>query len=205
MRKFFLGVSSVVFAAVSTLPNTALAQEVSIIGLINNGSGCPQGTVSVQISATKTGGLPDTLILSFPPFRAVQGSNVLPRDRRKNCSVAINLRIPQGYSFSLFRAQYAGAANLPQNVSGVRRLTYSFPFSGSATFQTVLNGPFQSNYQRTNTLRPSALAWSPSGGTVALNLESQVFLRGDRTPNAAISVKQITGGVTERYGIQWRK
>jgi hypothetical protein len=209
MRKFFLGVSSVVFAAVSVLSNTALAQtvnQVQVTGFTYGGSGCPQGTsVSGQISATNPGGRADLLILSFDSFRASQGKNISPSERQKSCNIAINLRIPQGYSFSLYRAQYAGYADLPVGMRGVHKITYSFPFSNTATFQTVLNGLYQSNYQRTDTLQSSALVWSPCSQLVPLNLRTSVALRGDRTPNASISVKQITGKVTQRYGIQWRK
>lgn len=208
MKKKFLGVSSVVFAAVSVLSNTALAQtinQVQVTGFTYGGSGCPQGTsVSGQISATNPGGT-DLLILSFDSFRASQGKNISPSERQKSCNIAINLRIPQGYSFSISRAQYAGYADLPMGMRGVHKITYSFPFSNTATFQTVLNGLYQSNYQRTDTLESSALVWSPCSPLVPLNLRTSVALQGDRTPNASISVKQITGKVTQRYGIQWRK
>lgn len=142
MKKKFLGVSSVVFAAVSVLSNTALAQtinQVQVTGFTYGGSGCPQGTsVSGQISATNPGGT-DLLILSFDSFRASQGKNISPSERQKSCNIAINLRIPQGYSFSLSRAQYAGYANLAAGMRGVHKITYSFPFSNTATFPTVLN------------------------------------------------------------------
>jgi len=202
MRKFTLGVSSVVFAAVSALlANAALAQQVQIKGFIANGSGCPPGTsVNGQISATKPGALPDTLILSFAPYRAEQGPGISLANRRKNCDITLNLNVPPGFSFTLVDAEYKGFANLPRGVTGVQRTSYSFPFNpnSKATFETVLNGPFRSNYQRTDDVLVAG--WSPCRETVPLNLATQVFISGDRTKSASISVK-----APQRYGIQWRR
>jgi hypothetical protein len=200
MRKIILGTSSVVFAVVSALlANSALAQQVQINGFISGGSGCPRGTsVSGRISATKPGALPDTLILSFAPFRAVQGPGIASIERRKNCNITIDLAVPQGFSFSLVDAEYQGFANLPRGVKGVQSTTYSFPFSNSATFATVLNGPFRSNYKRTDDV--GAAVFSPCSRSVPLSIATQVFLSGDRTKSASISVK-----APQRYGIQWRR
>lgn len=212
-KTILLGVSSVVLG-VSALSNTALAQNINQVRIENfayGGEGCPQGSsVNPQISATRPGGLVDVLTLSLPEFTVAQGTNVSISERRKNCNVAINLRIPQGYSFSISRAQYAGAANIPLNVSGVHRLIYSFPFSDTATFETVLNGVFQSRYYfRTSTLQPSALVWSPCSQLAALNLRTSLALQGNPESNASLGIRQVTKTatqtVTERYNIQWRR
>lgn len=202
MRRTVLGVSSVVFAAVCALPNAASAQEVEIKGFAANGSGCPLDSVASLISGPP-GELPNTLTLLFSEFIAQQGPSINASERRKNCSVAINLEVPQGFSFSLIEAEYKGFADLPSGVSGVQRTTYSFPFSNRAAFQTVLNGPFTDDYLRTDEL--GAAVFSPCRATVPLNLESQVFLRGNAKPQAMMTLDRNTTRVTQVYHFQWKR
>lgn len=205
MRKFFLGVSSIVFAAVSTLSNTALAQttdQAKITGFAYGGSGCAQGTVGNLISASPEG-LPDTLTLLFDAYEALQGAGVSSSERQKSCNIAINIDVPQGFSFSLLQAEYKGYADLPVGVRGIQRTTYEFPFSNRGTFETELKGPYEEDYRRTDEV--GTAVWSPCGGSVPLNLQTSVALRGDRKPNASMNVERFTGKLTQLYNFQWRQ
>lgn len=204
MRKITLGVSGVVFAAVSALAsNAALAQQVSIVGFASGGSGCPGNTVAGLLTSSLPGTLPDTLTLLFDAYIAEQGPGISAIDRRKNCNITIDLAVPQGFSFSLVEAEYRGFADLAAGVKGVQTTTYSFPFSNSATFGTVLDGPLTGNYKRNDEL--GAAVFSPCKQSVPLTLATQAFLSGDRTKSALLTVDQATTRVTQKYSFQWRK
>jgi hypothetical protein len=204
MRKITLGISSVVFAAVSALlSNAASAQQVSIAGFVSGGSGCPGDTVRGLLTSSLPGTLPDTLTLLFDAYIAEQGPGIASIERRKNCNITIDLAVPQGFSFSLVEAEYRGFADLPTGVKGVQSTTYSFPFSNSATFQTVLNGPLTANYKRNDEL--GAAVFSPCKQSVPLTLATQAFLSGDRTKSALITLDQTTTRVTHIYSFQWRR
>lgn len=197
-------------AAVTVLPlfsHSASAQigKVSINSINAGGDGCPQGTYSGQITATKPGGLPDLLIIFFDEYEAAQGQGVAPTERQKNCNLAINIGVPQGYQFSLFQAQYDGYADLPSSVRGIQRTTYSFPFTNQATFATVINGPYQGAYQRFDNIGLESVVWSPCGAVAPLNLRTSVALQGSRTPSASMNLEQFTARVEQVYGVQWRQ
>ena len=184
------------------MSNAALAQQVQITGFAHGGSGCPQGTVGSLISGPP-GGLPNTLTLLFDAFEASQGSGVAARLRQVNCNIAINLLVPQGFSFSLFEAEYRGYADLPSGLRGVQTTTYAFQFSNSATFETEIRGPYEDEYERTDEV--GTAVFSPCGGSVPLNLRTSVALRGNRTSNASMNVEQITNRVTQLYNFRWRR
>jgi len=204
MKNFTLGVSSVVFAAVSALlSNAALAQEVTIGGFITKGTGCPSGTVEGLLTGDPES-LPNTLTLLFSQYIAEQGPGIPIGSRRKNCDITVNLNVPPGFSFTLVEAEYKGFADLAAGVTGTQRTSYSFPFNpnNKAVFETVLNGEFTDDYQRNDEV--VGAIWSPCGETVPLNLATQVFLSGDRTAPGLMTLDRSSTRVTHIYNFQWR-
>jgi hypothetical protein len=97
--------------------------EVEIRGVSYGGSGCPGGSVGYQISDDRT-----TITLLYDEFIAQAGSGIAPKDRRKNCNLNLKLQYPQGWQFSVFRADYRGHVTLPAGATG--RATANYFFSG---------------------------------------------------------------------------
>ncbi len=99
--------------------------DVQIKGFTYGGSGCPAGTVGSQLSTDLT-----TLTLIYDAFIAQSGANVQPKDYRKNCQLNVKLQFPQGWQFSVFKADYRGHATLPKGDTGSVNANYYF--SGSS-------------------------------------------------------------------------
>lgn len=95
--------------------------DIEIKGVAYAGSGCQSGTVASQLSTDKT-----TLTLIYDDFIAQSGKNIPPKDYRKNCQLNVKLRYPQGWQFSVFKADYRGHATLPHGATGTCKATYYF-------------------------------------------------------------------------------
>ena len=106
--------------------------DVQIKGLAYGGSGCPAGSVDSSLSTDLT-----TLTIIYDQFQAQAGPNIQPKDYRKNCQLNVKLQFPQGWQFSVFKADYRGYANLPKGDTGSVNANYYF--SGS-TQQVCLRG-----------------------------------------------------------------
>lgn len=195
-------------AAALTLASTAFAQQEVFIRSLNfNGTGCDPFSARGQLYDVNRDGLPEQFQILFSSYTAEQGPNVLPAQRRKNCNITVQLRLPQGYQFSIGEVRYLGYADLPGSVRGRQLSTYEFPFQGSppVSFQTVLVGPFSDNYERTDRVGIESLVWSRCGTEAPLNIRTEVRLEGNRAPSALLSTDQIDGFVKQIYGLTWRR
>ncbi len=122
----FASVASIAVAAPTLAERDGPSgHEVQINGFTYGGSGCPAGTVGSMLSGDRT-----TLTLIYDEFIAQAGVGIAPKERRKNCQVNVKLHFPQGWQFSIFKADYRGHATLPQGASGTCKATYYF--SGSS-------------------------------------------------------------------------
>lgn len=99
--------------------------EVKIAGFTYGGSGCPSGTVGSMLSSDLT-----TLTLIYDKFIAQAGPGLQPKDYRENCQTNVKLQYPQGWQFSVFKADYRGHVTLPENDTGTVKANYYF--SGSS-------------------------------------------------------------------------
>ena len=95
--------------------------EVQIQALAFAGSGCPAGSVSGQLSSDLT-----TLTLLYASFVAQAGKNIPASDYRKNCQLNVKIKYPQGWQFSVFKADYRGYAQIPTGDTGTCKATYYF-------------------------------------------------------------------------------
>jgi hypothetical protein len=100
--------------------------EVEIKGFTYAGSGCKANTVGHMLSTDQT-----TLTLIFgEDFTVQSGKGIQPKERRRNCQLNVKLHYPQGWQFSILKADYRGHATIPKGSSGTCSATYYF--SGSS-------------------------------------------------------------------------
>ena len=118
----FASVASVAVAAPALTPRDGPSgHEVEIRDFTYGGSGCLGGTVASMLSTDLT-----TLTLIYDDFIAQSGPGIQPKDRRKNCQLNVKLHYPQGWQFSVFKADYRGRATLPSGTTGTCKATYYF-------------------------------------------------------------------------------
>lgn len=118
-----------------TLATGPSGHEVQITGIAFAGSGCPAGSVSGQLSSDLT-----TLTLLYSEFIAQAGPGIAPSQYRKNCQLNVKIRYPQGWQFSIFKADYRGYAQIPAGDTGTCKATYYF--SGDSRQVNSLHSPF---------------------------------------------------------------
>ena len=86
------------------------------------GSGCADAsTVNNQISDDAR-----AFTLSFNSFTAEIGPGVPLGDRHSKCKIKVDIQIPQGWSYTLFDADYRGEAYLEEGVSARFASKYYF-------------------------------------------------------------------------------
>lgn len=95
--------------------------DVSITGVAFAGSGCPAGSVAGQLATDLT-----TLTLLYDSFVSQAGPGIKASEYRKNCQLNVKLQYPQGWQFSVFKADYRGYAQVPEGDTGTVKSTYYF-------------------------------------------------------------------------------
>jgi hypothetical protein len=99
--------------------------NVTVDVLTVNGSGCPAGTARVTPAPDNTG-----FRVAYSRYAAEVGPGADPTELRKNCQLSLLVRVPQGFTYAIARADYSGVAHLAGGATG-RRTTTS-PTTGSA-------------------------------------------------------------------------
>ncbi|CAI6334689.1 unnamed protein product [Periconia digitata] len=146
--------------------------SVTIQGVTYGGTGCPQGTLSAQLSDDRT-----TVTLIFDTYIASIGPTVAVTENRKNCQLNVNIKYPGGFQYSVLSADYRGYAAIQKGVEGLLKSTYYF--SGQ-TQQSITEysfvGPVTGDYLKSDKADSTSTVWSPCGANGLLNINSQVRL-----------------------------
>jgi len=139
------------------------------------GSGCPAGTASATVS-------PDGKALSiiFDDYIVEAGGDTRKRVARKNCSIAIPVHVPQGFSVSIIDVDYRGYNMIPRG--GKARFSAEYFFAGRRGPKVVKNfrGSMDDEYLVRNKLGLNASVWSPCGADVNLRVNSSMMVRTNR-------------------------
>jgi len=186
---FFAALAAAAPATRPALGGAPSGHEVQIKSISFAGSGCPAGTVSGQLSSDLT-----TLTLLFAQFTAQAGSGIPAVEYRKNCQLNVKLQYPQGWQWSVFKADYRGYAYLPSGGKGTCKATYYFSGSSQQMSSTIiLTGPYDNNYIKTDEFNDVSLVWSPCGMEGMLNINSEVRITPlDSKAPALMTVYQAT-------------
>jgi hypothetical protein len=128
-----------------------------------------------------------TITLLYDSFVAQSGAGIQPSEARKNCQLNVQLALPQGWQFSVFKADYRGYAYLQAGDSGVVKATYYFSGDSTQVASTLtINGAYDDNYLKTDTFGLESTVWSPCGEEGLLNINSEVRVTPISTNNTAL-------------------
>jgi hypothetical protein len=177
---------------------------VKIHSLSWAGSGCPAGSVAENIAPDFT-----AFTLLFDSYVAEIGPGQPLSKSRRNCQILIDLDFPQGWSFTMFDADYRGYLSVEAGVSGSQQSQYYFQGeTQTARLQTKLVGPYDGDYQMRDTLTLDAEVWSGCGAHRALIINTDVRLMntsGGSKAQGLMTLDSVNGKVTHIYGMQWRR
>ncbi|KAH8681777.1 hypothetical protein BX600DRAFT_544282 [Xylariales sp. PMI_506] len=175
---------------------------VTIEGIAYAGSGCNAGSVAGALSDDLS-----TITLLYDSFVAQSGEGISPAEARKNCQLNVQVKLPSGWQFSVFKADYRGYAYLQQGDKGVVKATYYF--SGDSTqvaSQQTLNGPYDDNYLKTDELGLQSTVWSPCGEEGLLNINSEVRITPLSSDDSALMTVDSTDlSFTQVHYLQWQE
>ncbi|MFI9237302.1 DUF4360 domain-containing protein [Streptomyces sp. NPDC053079] len=207
-----VGSAAVVLLAASFSPGTASAAErvpppdrVVIDLVAINGSGCPAGTAAVAVAADNT-----AFTVSYSDYLAQVGVGSTPTDFRKNCQLGLNVRVPQGYTYAIARADYRGFAHLQRGATGLERASYYFQgMSQTSSVSHRFAGPVSDNWQVSDVNEVSALVYAPCGAQRILNVNTELRVSAGSsdpaTTNSFMAMDSTDGSVNTLYHFAWKE
>jgi hypothetical protein len=164
------------------------------------GTGCPGGTASVSLS-------PDQKSISFLFDQYVVEAGGGKSFDRKNCNIAIPVRVPNGYSISVFAIDYRGFYGLPSGATAQLNVNYFLAGGGRGVRSTKnFRGPANSDYLTTDTLGLEAVVWSACGADTILRANTTMLVRTNsrgQQAMATVDSADVQAGLV--YHLQWRR
>ncbi|MET9603385.1 DUF4360 domain-containing protein [Streptomyces sp. NPDC006459] len=178
--------------------------KVSVEVVNMNGSGCPAGTTAVAVAPDNT-----AFTVTYSQYTAQSGRDSNPTDFRKNCQIALNVHIPQGYTYAIARADYRGFAHLERGATALQRANYYFAgMSGNTAVDHRLSGPMNNNWQHSDNAAAESLVYAPCGADRLLNINTELRVKSnsaDPSATSFISMDSTDGSVNTLYHFAWKR
>ncbi|WP_176736789.1 DUF4360 domain-containing protein [Oligoflexus tunisiensis] len=187
------------------VPVLVPSEPITIENIQYNGSGCPFGTVAQNVSDDK-----QAFTLTFSEFFAEAGPDVSLAQGRKNCIATVTLHIPAGWQYSVADFYYRGFMQLDEGIKAEHSVDYSFEGQGrTSRFESIMNGPYESDYVYSDSVGISSTVWSPCGVSRALNLNTKIRVSNSNKRNfpdarGFITNDSVDGQITQVFGLTWR-
>jgi hypothetical protein len=184
-------------AATAPDPGTVFIRSVTSIG----GSGCPQGTASASLSADQ-----QSLNVSFSKFSASMGPGIPLTKARVACSIALDINVPQGFTFAISKVTNRGFVNIPSGVSA--KVTSEFHMQGNpeeVAKSTTFTGAAKKEFLVTNSFNIQSINFSKCGIQRNAIVDTNLQLSGSRTKESTISIDGLNKAFTQLYRMTWRR
>lgn len=154
--------------------------------VVANGSGCPQGTATTQISD-------DGLV--FTTTFSAYTINLTPNKTldSKFCQLAIEVIAPPGYSYAVSSFTYEGYAYLESGASA--NLNAIYYHSGVPQRPTGpaknIRGPYDDTWSFTESITTSDINWSPCGAKRDLNIRTTISTTNSSKQQGIVNLTAI--------------
>jgi hypothetical protein len=166
------------------------------------GNGCPQGSVSANLSPDST-----QLSILFDSFVAEAGPASGKTLDRKSCNISIPVTVPSGYSVSVVAVDYRGFVGLPSRRANARfSAEYFFANMPGPRMQRQFIGAQNTDYLIENDLVLSAIVWSACGAQTNLRVNASIMVQNTDFSQDAIATvdsADISSGII--YQLQFRR
>jgi hypothetical protein len=150
----------------ASAPLDKVALDVATI----NGTGCPPGTAAVAVAPDNS-----AFTVTYSNYLARVGRGIPADEGRRNCLLSLVVHIPRGHTYAIVQADYRGFASLAPGAIGTQKAGYYFQgMSQTAQRTHQFFGPFNNDWQATDTTRIKALAWSPCGEQRNFNINTEL-------------------------------
>lgn len=180
--------------------------EVEIKDVTVNGSGCPIGTASVLVTNSRPGGPADYFQVTYDNFIVERGDDLAPKDSRKFCNLALDVKFPQGWAFTIFKMEMDGYAEIARGARGEVKTEYFFPHvSRKKRHRKRVKGPFEGDYTQMDDIGIFSSITSRCGVTIPLNLKTTMKLSGSRKRYSTMTVDVQSGLFVQKFGLRWKR
>ncbi len=173
--------------------------KVYVDSITYDGTGCPAGSVGQSFSSDRS-----QFTLIFDQFVASKGPGVAATEATKTCQMNVNLKVPQGWQYSIGTVDYHGFVSLPKKMKATQEVTYYF--DGDGDFETADSsfvGPVSKDYLIRDTLPFSTVVWSACDKVRPLTITTQLQLKGGTDPGQ-ITNDSVDGKVHFVLGLHWK-
>lgn len=173
--------------------------EVEIKDMTANGSGCPIGTATVTVTNSDPDGPVDSGKVLFEEFIVEK-----PGKARKFCNLALDLKFPQGWSYTIDKVNIPGYAEIQEGVTATVSSEASFRGTSARAKKTrKQEGYWEGSFELEEGFGQTV--WSPCGRVLPLNLKITATLGGESDVEDG-SVLVIGGEESAQYfSIRWRR
>ncbi|MET8243110.1 DUF4360 domain-containing protein [Streptomyces sp. NPDC005202] len=169
-----------------------------------NGSGCPQGTAAVAVSPDNT-----AFTVTYSEYLAQAGGNSDPTAFRKNCQLNLIVHVPQGFTYAVASADYRGFASLQPGASGTQRASYYFQGSPNTAAKThPFGGPYNDDWQATDSTDWAQLVWAPCGVLRNFNINTELRVNAGTSAPGKVSfmtMDSTDGDISTVYHLAWKE
>ncbi|MFI8187674.1 DUF4360 domain-containing protein [Streptomyces sp. NPDC085946] len=203
--------------AIAALLGTALPAQPPSSGFVDpppdkivikvatvNGSGCPQGTTAIAVSEDNT-----AFTVTYSDYLAQAGGGSDPTAFRKNCQLNLVVHVPQGFTYAIASADYRGFAALQPGASATQRASYYFQGSSNTAFRNhPLGGPYNDNWQASDTTDWAQLVWAPCGVQRNFNINTELRVNAGTQSADKVSfmtMDSIDGDISTVYHLAWKE
>jgi hypothetical protein len=169
-----------------------------------NGSGCPDKTAKVQVS-------PDNMAftVTYSEFVAQVGPDAKPTDYRKNCQLALDVHVPEGFTYAVAGADYRGFGHLETGASGAETAYYYFQGESHTTrIRHDFKGWMDTEWQHTDRVEVGSMSFLPCGEQRYLNVNTELRVNGgnaDRATTSFLTMDSSDGSLETTYHVSWQK
>lgn len=169
-----------------------------------NGSGCPAGTVAVAVAPDNT-----AFTATYSAYIAQVGPDVKPTDNRKQCQAALEVNVPNGFSYGIMKVDYRGYAQLAEGANGSLVAGYYFQGSSDTDRRThPFKGAMEDNWTVTDTTEWAQIVWSPCGEKRLFSISTELRAQrgsSDRQETSYMTMDSTDADIKTQYHMAWRK
>ncbi|MGP3690665.1 DUF4360 domain-containing protein [Streptomyces sp. IBSNAI002] len=190
-------------ADVSTLPTPPDKIVIELVTV--NGSGCPEGTATVDVAPDNT-----AFTVTYSDYLAHIGPDSAATDFRKNCQLSLRAHVPGGFTYAIIQADYRGYALLQPGANAVERAGYYFQGMPQTTQRSHrFDGPYDDNWQATDRTEYSDLVWAPCGEKRNFNINTELRVNpgtsNPRTQTSFMTMDSTDASVSTVYHVAWKE
>ncbi|MEQ4300727.1 DUF4360 domain-containing protein [Plantactinospora sp. B6F1] len=181
------------------------AEKIVIEVITINGSGCPAGTAAVAVAPDNT-----AFTVTYSDYLAQVGVGARPTDSRKNCQLALQVHVPEGFTYAILQADYRGYAYLENGATAVARANYYFQGSSPTTYRShSFSGPLNDSWQTTDTEELTSVSYAPCGEMRFLNINTELRVNvgtsNPATTTSFMAMDSTDGAINTIYHFAWKK